>query len=298
MPNRIQRQYTGKAPASIRLTARDLRILECLHAFDGLLSLRQIDRLFFNGRGGTWPRERMRALAAHDLVRTPKPAERYLVPAGEQIYWLGSKGAEQIAGLQGQSLRGFAWRKAPRWSILQHDLAINDFRILVQEAVAGDGRLLMQQWVPEGEFLANPDTVTYRGARGKRRRRQVRPDGFFVLRHEDGGKANDFAFLLEIDMATEHNPRFVRDKVLPGIAYLKSDAYRDRFGLRYGRWLVVTTTEQRRRNMVEHATRAGGGGLFYFTTFAQVGRGTVLHGEIWSPAGREGQVALLPQAGR
>ena len=67
-------------------------------------------------------------LAAHDLVRSPKPAERHLVPAGEQIYWLGKRGAEQVAGLQGQQVQAFPWCKAPRWSILQHDLAVNDFR--------------------------------------------------------------------------------------------------------------------------------------------------------------------------
>ena len=148
--------------------------------------------------------------------------------------------------------------------------------------------------MPEGEFLVHPDTVTYHGFLGKRRKRQVRPDGFFVVRRMDGRAASDFAFLLEVDMATEDNPRFVRDKVLPGLAYLKSDAYRQRFGLRYGRWLVVTTTEQRLRNMVEHAGRAGASGLFFFTTFAQVDPDTVLHAPIWTAAGRVESVSLIP----
>ena len=294
MASRRTRRYSGKAPTSIRLTERDGRLLEYIHAYDGVMSLRQIDELFFRGRGGSWPRERLRALAAHDLVRSPKPAERHLVPAGEQIYWLGKRGAEQVAGLQGQQVQAFPWRRTPRWSILQHDLAVNDFRIDVQRAVSTDPRLTLQYWVPEGEFLVHPDTVTYHGFLGKRRKRQVRPDGFFVVRRMDGRAASDFAFLLEVDMATEDNPRFVRDKVLPGLAYLKSDAYRQRFGLRYGRWLVVTTTEQRLRNMVEHAGRAGASGLFYFTTFAQVDPNTLLHAPIWTAAGRVESVALIP----
>ncbi len=57
-------------------------------------------------------------------------------------------------------------------------------------------------------------------------------------------------YLLEIDRSTEDNPRFFREKILPGLAYIKTKAYEERFGHRSGRWLVVTTGEKRLR---EHA---------------------------------------------
>ena len=62
MRNR-QTPYLRKAePPAIRMTRRDRQILETIFAFDGMMSLKQIDRLFFSGTGGTWPRERLRAL--------------------------------------------------------------------------------------------------------------------------------------------------------------------------------------------------------------------------------------------
>ena len=37
-------------PPCLRLTERDTHILEAIHAYDGLLSFRQIQRLFFSGK--------------------------------------------------------------------------------------------------------------------------------------------------------------------------------------------------------------------------------------------------------
>ncbi len=287
----------GEHSAPIRLTERDIHILEAIHIFDGIMSLKQIDRKFFSGKNGTWARERMRALAAYDYVRCPSDSERHLVPAGEQVYWLGRRGAKYLAGLQGEGLRSFPWRKTARWSLLLHDLAVNDFRLNVTEAVSNDPQLTLQVWVPEGEFLSNPDSVEFDNRLGKRRKRQVRPDSFFAIQRSastSNEKPRDFAYLLELDRATEDNPRFVRDKVKPGLAYLKSRVFHQRFGYRFARWLVVTTTLQRLENMVRHASLAGGEGLFYFTTLDQTMSEDVLTKPIWHVAGRSDPVTLIP----
>ena len=52
---------------------------------------------------------------------------------------------------------------------------------------------------------------------------------------------SEIRYLFEIDRSTEDNPRFMRDKILPGLAYIKTKTYEDRFGHRGGRWLVITT---------------------------------------------------------
>ena len=79
---------------------------------------------------------------------------------------------------------------------------------------------------------------------------------------------NDFYnFLVEIDMGTETTVRFGRDKVPSGVAYLKSELYRQRFGVSYGRYVVVTGSEERLMNMKSQTERWGGQKLFYFTTF-------------------------------
>ena len=122
MPLRRQPYQRSPNPAPIRLTSRDKRILETIHAFDGLLSLRQIDRLFFSGRGRSQPRARMRALFDNGYVQMPDPENIHKVPLGETIYWLGHKGASIVAGLRGHPVRQFRWKKKPRYSLLEHDL--------------------------------------------------------------------------------------------------------------------------------------------------------------------------------
>ena len=283
--------------APLRLTNRDRRILETIHAFDGMLSLEQIDRLFFSGRGGTWPRERMRQLFDHDYVGMLGTANAHRVPQGETIYFLNKAGAALVAGLRGEDLSQFAWREEPRWAMITHDLAVNRFRIDVMEATDLAPTLCLHRWIPESVFWVEPDRVQYQTRSGVRGARQMRPDGFFTLRRPAPGyrgQVEELAFLLEIDMGTEDNPRFAREKVRPGVAYTGSAVYAARFGVNYGRWLVVTTSRRRLENMKAQTERAGGAGLFYFTTFEEVNSHTILTAAIWHLAGRDGPVSILP----
>lgn len=136
MRNRQPPYNRRKHPPPLRLTERDRRILETLHAFDGMMSLKQIDRLFFSGRGGTWPRHRMRLLFDSAYITMPDAANIYRIPLGETIYFLDAKGAEVVAALYGENAREFSWRKKPRYSLIPHDLAANDFRIDIMGACA------------------------------------------------------------------------------------------------------------------------------------------------------------------
>ncbi|MCL4266680.1 MAG: replication-relaxation family protein [Anaerolineae bacterium] len=282
----------AKQPPPMRLTERDYRILETIYAFDGVLSLKQIDQLFFSGQNRSQPRARMRLLFDNGYVNAPSKTTIHRVPQGESIYWLGRKGAEVVAGLQGESLRRFPWRRQPRYALLNHDLAINDVRLTMMQACQQDPTLSLSRWIPESELFAYPDTVAVPQPKGKPQQRQVRPDGFFAIQRQ--GDAHPFAYLLEMDMATKDNPRFIREKVEPGKVYLKSDTFHRRFGLRYGRYLVVTTGKRRLANMKAEAERAGGSGLFYFTTYQAITPTTVLHQPIWHLAGETIPRCILP----
>jgi hypothetical protein len=293
-----QRPYTRpRVPLPMRLTGRDRAILEAIHAYDGMLSLKQIDRLFFSGDGKTQPRHRMRTLFTNGFVQMPDARTIHKVPLGETIYWLGEKGAEVVAESYGATASDLSWRRNPRWSQLEHDLAVNDFRLWVQQACTADPQLELRQWVPETDFLAYPDTVEFDDERGHNRKRQVRPDGFFLIARSrpDRPKPDGFAFLLEIDMATHSNPSFEHHKVRAGLAYLKGEAYRQRFGLRFGRWLVVTTTPQRLDHLLAQTEKAGGGQNFYFATFGQV-KDSPLTEPIWLVAGSRELTSLVPAA--
>jgi len=164
------------------------------------------------------------------------------------------------------------------------------------DACAENEDVSLEQWIPEGEFWAHPDRVEYRLASGQKARRLVRPDGFFVIRK---GKQQS-RLLLEIDCATEDNPRFAREKVRPGVAYLRSAAYKQRFGYQSGRWLVVTTGERRLRNMKRQTELAVGkdAQVFWFTTADKITPQSVLTASIWLRGGDDRPSALLPNSHR
>ena len=281
----------------IVLTQRDIEILATVHAYDGLMSLNQIWHLFFpNCAADVQPRKRLRDLCHNGyLTRPVEEEELRWVPLSETIYWLGRGGASLVAGLQGQSLSGFKWRRKPRFSQITHDLRVNDFRIAVQENCGLNETLSLASWIPESEFASQPDKVAIELPSGKKVKRTVRPDGFFsVERQTRFGRSKSFAFLLEVDMGSEDNPRFAREKVLPGIAYLKSSAYAKRFGTRHGRYLVVTSGERRMRNMKVQTERHSGKGLFYFTTFDAIDKRSILTDPAWHLAGHSEQRGLIP----
>jgi hypothetical protein len=295
MSLRRQPYQRSSSPPPIRLTQRDKQILETIHAFDGLLSLRQIDRLFFSGQGRSQARARMRLLYDNAYVQMPDPESIHQVPMGESIYWLDRKGASFVAGLEGRPVRQFKWRATPRYAQLEHDLKVNDFHIAVEQTCRLHPMLTIDSWVSEGEFATANDKVVYTSLQGKQRKRVVRPDGYFSIMREGGaGNQQQFAFLLEIDMGSEDNPRFAREKVRPGVAYLKSAAYARRFGMRHGRYLVITSGERRLLNMKAQAERNSGKGLFYFAAFADLSNVSILTDPVWLLAGHQERRSIIP----
>ena len=295
MPLRRRPYQRSTKLVPIRLTFRDIRILETIHAFDGLLSLKQIDLLFFSGQGRSQPRARMRALFDNDYVQMPDLEAIHKVPLGEAVYWLDRKGASIVAGLQGKKLSEFKWRRKPRFAQIEHDLRVNDFYIAVRKACQRDNNLHLVTWLPESEFAMQPDRVSFETLSGKLRERTMQPDGYFAIeRQASFGRLKQFNFLLEIDMGTEDNPRFAREKVRPGVAYLKSESYANRFGTRHGRYLIVTSGERRMRNMKSQTERNGGNGLFYFSTFEDIKSGSVLTAPAWLLAGHDKRRRIVP----
>ncbi len=131
-------------------------------------------------------------------------------------------------------------------------------------------------------------------------RKKVIPDGYFAIDILDGryrirGDATRARFLLEVDMASHDNPSFGKEKVLPGIAYILSSAFRKRFGDNSGRWLIITTGERRLLNLKRQVEAEAGEGasIFYFTTFDQVRPETILSAPIWHRGGDSDQHKLF-----
>ncbi len=272
----------------MRFTARDSRILEAIHAFDGVLSDLQIQRLFFTGSSQT--QLRMRLLYQHGYVARPDRRQRASIPT--MVYWLTQKGAAYVAGLSGTPIKEFSYRRQPKWMQLRHDLSVNDVRITFLEAGQRVPGMTVENWIPQEVFWASPDRVEFTLPNGKVGRRFVRPDGYAVI--SQGAYVS--RLLVELDRATEHNPRFGVEKVIPGIAYIRSESYRRRFGYNSGKWLVITTNDRRLKNLKRTTEVVAGSnaGLFYFTTLERVDAVRVFSAPIWHRGGEESPVALFP----
>jgi hypothetical protein len=281
---RLPRYRRVKHPPPIRITDRDKRILEAIHHYDGMLSFSQIKRLFFTGKSQA--ELRLKLLYQNRYVNRPDKEQRRRLP--EMIYWLDKKGAAILASIDGTPISEFAWRKKPREFQVEHDIAVNNFRLDVVEVCSIDPVVSLESWIPESEFWSYPDQIEYE-YNGNKLKRFIRPDGFFTMTTDK----NRLRYLLEIDRSTEDNPRFLREKILPGLAYLRSDIYEERFGYRNGRWLVVTTGERRMKNMLRQAKKAKAKGLFYFTIYDDIKAGTLLFSPIWQRADRIEPVPLL-----
>ncbi len=271
----------------MRLTTRDGKILETIHAYDGVLSEHQIKRLFFTG--SSQMQLRMRHLFRHGYVARPDRRRRASIPA--MVYWLTRKGAEYVAGLSGTPLEEFSYRREPKWMQLLHDLSVNDVRISFQEAGQIEPDIAVEEWIPQGIFWANPDRVEFRLPNGSVGKRFIRPDGYAVVSRG----AYVSRLLLELDRATEHNPRFGVEKVIPGIAYIRSDLYCRRFGFNSGKWLVITTSERRLKNLkrITEAVAGHNAGLFYFTTIEHIDAAHLFSAPIWQRGGNTTPVALF-----
>ena len=281
---RLPRYVRVKNPPNMRLTDRDMHILEAIHIYDGMLGFSQIRRKFFTGKSQA--EQRLKLLYQHRYVNRPNKEQRSRLP--EMIYWLDKGGAEIVASRNSSPLKEFTWRKKPRWFQVEHDLAVNNFRLDIEEACKEEQKVGLDTWIPESDFWSYPDKVEYR-YNDRKMNRNVIPDGFFILDTPN----HYFRYLLEIDRSTEDNPRFLREKILPGLAYIRSKVYEERFGNRSGRWLVVTTGERRLRNMRRQAERGEAKGLFYFTTYDKIKVSTMLFSPIWHRADRDEPMPLL-----
>ena len=182
---------------------------------------------------------------------------------------------EYVAGLSGATPKEISWRKPfERWNRCEHDTAVNDFRIAMTQACSAHPELTLTEWIPERVFWRETDRITFsytRGGKSITDTRGVRPDGYFVVQQPGYSPSR---FLFELDRATEDHPRFIHEKLHAGVAYIKSPAYKQRFGYNAGRWLVVTSGEWRMRNLQEKAALELGGvaTVFYFTTIDHVRR--------------------------
>jgi len=213
-------------------------------------------------------------LAEGEIIQAVAPA--YHRPE-QTVYALGRGGAALVAAQLGSDRAGLVRR--PRRSgvgllFLEHLLAINDVRLaFLRAAECHQGHRLLT-WRQGGDIA---DRVPSPGRPGVWL--PVRPDGY--LAYQAATRRVD-AFV-EADLGTVTNKRWA-SRIQAYVAYRLSGRFPARYGVLSFRVLTVTTTERRLANLWHTTQKAGGRGLFWFTTFAELGRHSPL-APIWSVAG-------------
>ena len=307
----------------MRFQRRDGEILQAIYDNDGVLGKRHLKKLFWFEKTSRAMERRLALLRKDYYIEWPTRENYRMNPIPEPICWLGWKGIQYIAGKSGirvnppirfnenrlrtyqNRLRnyGIRWVREPRWSILRHDLAIIDFRLAIEKSVDNFPSLIVENWIPESVFRADPDVVRYktkdRNGNVVYRKKGICPDAYFEIIDEERrkmGMPEKARFLLELDMSNHDNPSFGREKVLPGIAYITSQVFKSRFGNNSGLWLVVTNGgDKRLRNLLHQVDEKDRSiaQLFFFTSFQNLSGINVLTAPIWRQVGSEEQKPLI-----
>jgi hypothetical protein len=308
-------ENTTKQPG-MRFQERDGELLMAIYQYDGVLAKRQLKEMFWKDKSWRAFEKRLAKLHNAGYLNWPTSEERRIRPISEPICWLGWRGILWVAGMLGVQVKppsnpnenqlrtlekrlrdqGIYWNREPRWSQLIHDLSVVDIRMAVERAAGKLSHLTLEEWVPEGMFLTNMDVIdfTVRGKDGKERmaRKGVRPDGFFSIVDENRlilGEPARQRFLLELDHATSDTQRFGREKAAPGLAYIRSEAYKERFQYNSGRWLVITTGITRMQHLIYQTKRFAGAGAhaFLFSIFEKALSADILTEPIWWQPGSQ-----------
>jgi DNA-binding Lrp family transcriptional regulator len=236
-----------------QITKRDVAILFTLYNYR-YLSFSQLATLHFPSRATAY--QRLRKLKREGLVKT------FNAPAiPERIFYLDKAGAKLVAGTLDTEVEELAWyrySKTPKdYYYLRHFLAINDFRILITQAVAQTPITLLG-FIPEYIGEKTKEGYVKKYLRDSVKDYSHTPDAVFCL-EKDGNAA---LFFLEIDRGLETVSDPEKGFLKCAVFYLnyfiarKYERYETDFGkpIKSFRALVITPSDKRLQHMRQAVT--------------------------------------------
>jgi len=170
-----------KKTKPMRFQERDSQIIATIYKYDGVLARRQLKAIFWPQATAQAMERRLSLLHHNGYLDWPSKEHRRVHPISEPIVWLGWRGISHLVGRMNLRIEapenhgenqlrkyarrlreaGIRWQREPRWSQLAHDIAANDFRLAVEQAVTQWPSLELESWMPEGEFLRDTDRIEF-----------------------------------------------------------------------------------------------------------------------------------------
>jgi hypothetical protein len=236
-----------------QITKRDVAILFTLYNYR-YLSFSQLAKLHFPSHATAY--QRLRKLKREGLVKT------FNAPAiPERIFHLDTAGARVVAAELDTEVAELSWyrysKKPKDYYFLRHFLAINDFRILITQAVA-ETPITLLGFIPEYIGEQTKEGYVKKYLRDEVKDYSHTPDALFCLEKE----SNAALFFLEVDRGVETVSTPEKGFLKCAIFYLnyfvarKYERYESDFGTSFKsfRSLVVTPSDKRLQHMRQAVT--------------------------------------------
>ena len=283
----------------MQLTNRDRRIISLVWAYRYLTRL-QMQKLLFSRRAdgkehsqkNIVTRRLMLLYQNGYLDRIHSPIAPHL-GSSPIVYCLARKGARFLAMEKDIEVVELPWQRRQRdraLLFLQHNLAINDFRIAVTLAADREGHEI-PEWLDERSLSEHQVKAVLRDiAQEVGRRGAIVPDAYFTL----SVGARRASFFLEVDRGHTEGRR-IREKVRIYRQYYDRGLHEQHFDFKRFRVVTVTTSDRRLASLKgwAEAEAERTTWLFWFTTFGAVQPEAVLTEPIWEMAGEEGHRVLV-----
>lgn len=273
---RARRDQRPIVPTPMRLTERDLDVLQAVYDYD-VLTTQQLQTLFFPSQHTAYAR--LSLLYQHGLLDRKflgLYADKMNTPL---LYVLDKRGAEVLQAQRGREIR---WSKRSRTvtiTFLEHTLAINQVRVALARACQTAAGFALLRWEGENDLKGDYERVTIRTEGGRNVNVSLIPDSYFILQTPKGIAH----FFLELDRGTMTTKRF-KTKILAYQVYYASGAYQRRYETRSLRVITVTTSAPRAEHLKQLTEGAGGKQRYWFTTLEQITPDKVLATPIWQVA--------------
>lgn len=276
-------RFVPQAAQGMRLEERDEQLL-CDLFRHRLMSRGQIERRYFSSTVRC--NARLRLLFDHKfVVRHYPPA----APFGAQaIYSVGKAALPIVARRLEMDLPDVQrfYRRTQTPTFIEHTLAVVDFWLTLQDAVAPHDDLTLDLWLAEMQCRHEWEI---RSSGGKWRKETFKPDAYFrLLRSSD---ERYFNFFLEMDLGHTSTKQFT-GKLLTHRRYLQSGLFEQTYDCKSFHTLVVTTGERRLKNLRALAGEHGAE-LFWFVTSVAFHADPL--GAIWQRPGHEAAATLLEE---